>query len=1106
MTEPISSSPETLARQLAQGISAAQAGQREQAHRLLAEVVQCDPQNDLAWLWLATVVETPEQRAACIARAVAANPERRPGQHPLPRLAPRPPRPVKRRFSPGRPGWLWLALAGLLLCLGGMTGLIWVSASLLSPSLRLEQLAWLTAAGTPTVEPLGVAVAPATPSSMPNVPPEEILTPPVLSTPASSPFAPPAPQISSEMKEALAEAAPQSGLVESLSRPDRRQALLTAGSLIWLGTEQGLIRWDQAAGTLARFTTADGLPDNDVRALASTGESLWMGTGNAGVARFDGQQWTIFRAADGLADDRVTVIGYQAYLGNVWVGTPTGLSRYSREDEWQTFTTADGLPGEYITALAFDPRSTVAWVSVQADHPALARLESGETRWTTVEAGRLGLGSVSALAPSEEGGLWAGTETGQLAYFDGRVWKSLNLPEALKRGAIRFISGDSSWGLWVGVEGSGIGRYDGQTWEVYTQTDDSTSLQSAVVTLDDQEQLWVATDQGLYQFSEPEFISVDPDPAAPRLASAWITDLAVDTQGKLWIATLSGIMRRDPVTNTWETFTSEQGLSYTDVDGLAVDKAGKIYAAHRGGQDSQFDGQTWTRMEVTNVGEILRPEVLDIDPVRRVDFAKPWPADPWPDLTGGLDEAIRINAIALDANGQPWLATSKGIWEKTSGAWVQVTLPGGLANSRVYTIFVDRAGQVWVGLEDGAGRFDPHIGLGSWEQFNTSAGLAHHRVLTIFEAADGTFWFGTANGLSQYDGTTWRSFTTTANGWPIGDVIDIVQDQTGALWAASTGTLLRFDGQAWTIAAATNLGAGNIGSNSFVDRDGEVWLSMLGGGLLRFDGTTWSRVDERVGLPGDWFTILVADEAGGLWAGSNSQPSLAHFDGETWQVISAVGDLQGRSPAGLEPDGAGGLWVVWEESRVMSHFQNGVWQNFALPDEIKRIDHFLLARSGGLWLGNEEVVARWLDGAWKLFTLQDLGYSEDEVQFGPLVEDSIGRIWLSTDGYDLAPQNRELRRYDGREWTRIRMPPLLTSIHSLVADTQGGVWLDGDQVVAHYDDEHWWVYPVPIKGAGRTVLQVALDSSGRVWVRDYEGWVWLSPHEGRWESRLVFQD
>ena len=62
-------------RLLVQGIEAARAGQREQAYHLLLDVVERDRHNELAWLWLSTVAEDPNDQRTCLENVLTLNPQ-----------------------------------------------------------------------------------------------------------------------------------------------------------------------------------------------------------------------------------------------------------------------------------------------------------------------------------------------------------------------------------------------------------------------------------------------------------------------------------------------------------------------------------------------------------------------------------------------------------------------------------------------------------------------------------------------------------------------------------------------------------------------------------------------------------------------------------------------------------------------------------------------------------------------------------------------------------------------------------------------------------------------------------------------------------------------
>jgi hypothetical protein len=59
---------------LQKGIRAAKRGKKEPAQHLLTQVVQADPNNEEAWMWLARVVEDPVQKADCLQHILNLNP------------------------------------------------------------------------------------------------------------------------------------------------------------------------------------------------------------------------------------------------------------------------------------------------------------------------------------------------------------------------------------------------------------------------------------------------------------------------------------------------------------------------------------------------------------------------------------------------------------------------------------------------------------------------------------------------------------------------------------------------------------------------------------------------------------------------------------------------------------------------------------------------------------------------------------------------------------------------------------------------------------------------------------------------------------------------
>ncbi|MBV8551078.1 MAG: hypothetical protein JOY54_07235 [Acidobacteriaceae bacterium] len=220
---------------------------------------------------------------------------------------------------------------------------------------------------------------------------------------------------------------------------------------VWLGAS-GLVHIT-AQGS-RRFTTRDGLPDNDVSSLAEGADgSLWVGT-NDGISRIRNGAINVYRTRDGLSHSLVLSL-YVDREGSLWAGTKDGLDQFTDgkvtpytttdgllsndsgpviEDaagrlwigtlgkglnsfdgsRFRAVTTADGLIDDTVLSLERDPGGDL-WVGTKK---GVSRLRNGVPIAAYTTAGGLSGPEVRALFVDSQGVLWAGTNHG-LDYFDG---------------------------------------------------------------------------------------------------------------------------------------------------------------------------------------------------------------------------------------------------------------------------------------------------------------------------------------------------------------------------------------------------------------------------------------------------------------------------------------------------------------------------------------------------------------------------------------------------------------------------------------------------------------------------------------------------------------
>ena len=159
---------------------------------------------------------------------------------------------------------------------------------------------------------------------------------------------------------------------------------------LWIGTEGGLCRFDGHNFSLVHEKY---LPNISIRSLfVDSRENLWVGTEWGGVARFDGEMWTIYSSVDGLASDDVAAIA-QDRSGVLWFG---GIGRYASRFDGVAFSTLslnESLANPHITRIHCD-RYGDMWFGLR--NAGLAHYSHGEVvRYGTREG--LAHHGVSAL-------------------------------------------------------------------------------------------------------------------------------------------------------------------------------------------------------------------------------------------------------------------------------------------------------------------------------------------------------------------------------------------------------------------------------------------------------------------------------------------------------------------------------------------------------------------------------------------------------------------------------------------------------------------------------------------------------------------------------------
>lgn len=115
-----------------------------------------------------------------------------------------------------------------------------------------------------------------------------------------------------------------------------------ARDCVWIGTEDGLARYDKKTRKITSWQEKDGLPWRVVTGIdidPKTGD-VWLGLFGGGLARFSAGRFDHFTQMNsGLVNDVVYAVAVDTDRDHVWCATTAGASRYNiKTDKWDIFT------------------------------------------------------------------------------------------------------------------------------------------------------------------------------------------------------------------------------------------------------------------------------------------------------------------------------------------------------------------------------------------------------------------------------------------------------------------------------------------------------------------------------------------------------------------------------------------------------------------------------------------------------------------------------------------------------------------------------------------------------------------------------------------------
>jgi ligand-binding sensor domain-containing protein/signal transduction histidine kinase len=608
-----------------------------------------------------------------------------------------------------------------------------------------------------------------------------------------------------------------------------------------------------------------------------------------------------YTTADGLASDSIYRIVSDS-RGFLWFSTPEGLSRFDGY-RFMTYGVDDGLPDAVITAL-IETRSGDLWIGTPRGLSRIAAGGGGNARFINYRLGpQAAANYVSALVETRSGRIWAGTAAGLFEWTNPGDFHHREFP-GLEGKQISDIKEDRDGDLWIGTN-LGIYVYgdSGVQKQSFTKTSGLPGDWVQMLMLDSKGRLWAALRGGLALISRGTGGGWRVEKAysyGSGLAGDDVKALQEAADGTLWVATDFGISKLSwgaggqPV---FQNLTRAQGLSDRQINALAEDPAGNIWAGTEGAGVMRID-----RFGFTTYRE------QDGLPTDRV-------------FSVLEDRAGEVLAVTKAANER---SKSVNIFD---GARFHSVSPGGFADHPSWgwdqVLLQSRTGEWWAATKQGLCRFEP-MKAADLDRRNPKTCYSSDLVFRLFEDSKGGVWASAqsqrGDQLMRWDPRTNRVVNFPAPripGEPANDLVGaFAEDRQGNIWMGLyKGGLYRYDGRGFQYFKRSDGVPGGAIFALFVD-EGGLWIASNGGGLGRVENTADERPRIEVyntarGMASNIVFCITNDRQGRIYAGTGK--GLDRLDPKTGHIrhFSSVNGLaHGEFRSALRDRTTGSLWFA----------------------------------------------------------------------------------------------------------------------------------------------------------------------------------------------------
>jgi ligand-binding sensor domain-containing protein len=618
-------------------------------------------------------------------------------------------------------------------------------------------------------------------------------------------------------------------------------------------------------------------------------------------------------------------------------------------------------------------------------------------------------------------------------------FRHISIEQGLSQSNVNCILQDSKGFLWFGTK-DGLNRYDGYSFRIY-------------------------------QNSPPDTNSISDN---------YITALAEDKSGNIWIGTLGGKLNRlnnnnqkikvyalipDPLFNESNLPRPESLPCYSNfnngtITSIICDREGLIWAGTWGNGFFRYDPNS----------NSFSKHFFYLEDINSVS-------------------SNNILALAQDTSGTIWIGTlGRGLnkleikKEKGTGKddFLFYNNSGGITGNNIISSLAIDNNILWIGTLSGFYKLNISDDINSNYSMPINTQSAW-KITNLAVGKSGYIWIATfGNGIIKYNTGTNEIFPfgnnpSDQNSVDDNDIISIAVDKTGLVWAGTFSgygvnklNLSKISLKYYPAEPTLKNKLSDKIINSFSeDSEGNLWIGTYKGGLNKFDRTTQSfevfknDPSQKNSISSNYITSVYAGHNKEVWAGTFDN-GLNLYDKSTGkfilfkhdpadnksissnQITSVKGDINGNVWIGNFNSGLNKVIRENNKIRFQSYKKNDLYSG-GIPDN--GIKYLFNDSKGNLWAAAAGGYLLRYDNPNDEFVTYKLNVNQNKSTEIISFCDTGNLIWIGTNGNGLL-------KFSKKDGTFIQENSFLLKsriIYGILNDDNNYLWLSTDNGIIKYN-------------------------------------------------------